>query len=376
MVYLDYAASAPILPEAADALNTCQRSFFANPSAAYAPADAARRILNAARRSFAASICAEADEIVFTSGGTESNNLALFGVCRTSGQKKHLIVGATEHHSVLSAAKALHREFFSVSVVPCDKNGVISPSSVARAIRPETALISVQYANNETGVVQPVRAIGILARSRHIPFHCDAVSAYGEVPIDVRKSKIDLLSVSAHKLGGPKGAGFLYIRNGIPFLPLFCGGPQENARRPGTENVPAIAGFHKAAELSAAHSGRAESPYLRDRLQALLTERLPDIRVNSGSADRLPYYLSITIPGSASEKMLYLLGRKGIYASAGAACATREHAPSHVLTAMGLTQSEANSTLRLSLGKLSTLSDVAIAADAIAYAADASKIIL
>ncbi len=376
MVYLDYAASCPVLPEAADAVNACMRRVFANPSSPYAAADEARRILNGARRELAASVSAESDEIVFTSGGTESNNLALFGVCRAQPQKKHLIVGATEHHSVLLAAKALEKEGFWVTFLPCGADGTIDPASLERAVRPETALISVQYANNETGVIQPVRQIGILARKYRVPFHCDAVSAYGHIPIDARCACIDLLSVSAHKFGGPVGTGFLYIRNGTPFVPLFFGGSQEFSRRPGTENVPAIAGFRKAAELSAACSGRADEPFLRDRLQEILTAGLPEARVNGKSAARLPNCLSVTIPGAPNEKMLYLLEQKGVCASARAACATRERAPSHVLAAMGLTEEEANCTLRLSTEKLSTLSKIEYAADVIVKAARNVKSVL
>ena len=361
MIYLDYAASAPILPEAADEMDACARTIYANPSAPHGFAGDARRVLQSARRAAAAAVDAETDEIVFTSGGTEANQLAVLGGCRASSRGRHIVVGATEHASVLQAARALEKEGFSLTIVPCGADGVVPAESVYRAIRPDTALVSVQYANNETGVLQPVSAIGAAARAKRVPFHCDAVSAFGHVPIDVRAEKIDLLSASAHKIGGPKGAGFLYIRNGIPIAPLFFGGAQERALRPGTENVPAIAGFRAAIERSPAVSGRSADGSLRDYMEQELQKRIPGCRVNGQTAPRLPNILSVVFPGVSAETMLLLLSERGIYASARAACSSGEHKPSHVLTAMGLPKADAESTLRFSFGKFSALSEIELA---------------
>ena len=221
MIYLDYAATSPINPAVLDEMHAVSRDFYANPSSLYCIGYSAKKILHASRLALAASIHAENDEIVFTSGGTEGNNLALFGVLRASRQKRHFIVGSTEHHSVLSAARALERDGFSLTLLPCDRAGLYSSDALRRAIRPDTALVSLQIANNETGVMQPIAEIGAITRERRIPLHCDSVAAYCHIPIDVRALKIDLLTTSAHKAGGPRGVGFLYIRNEIPVVPLL-----------------------------------------------------------------------------------------------------------------------------------------------------------
>jgi len=362
MIYLDYAAATPVLPEVADAMDFCMRHTYGNPSAVYAPAYDARRILNESRRLLASSIGSQTNEIVFTSGGTESNNAAVLGVARACGRKRHLVIGSTERHSVLSAARHLKSAGYSVSLVPCDYNGIVGADAVERAIRPDTTLVSVQYANNETGVIQPVATIGAAAKAHKVPFHCDAVSAYGHIPLNVEQDCIDLLSTSAHKLYGPKGVGFLYIRNGTPILPLMFGGAQEYRLRPGTQNIPAVAGFCKAVSCSGAYANAADNPSLRDRLQTLIMQTLPDCRVNGANAPRLPGYLSVTFPGVPGERLLQELNDRGVCAAARAACATGERTPSHVLRAMGLADAEADCTLRLTTGKFSTLSEIEKAA--------------
>lgn len=364
MIYLDYAATSPVYPAVLDVMDAVSREYYANPSSLYAIGYSTKKLLQDSRAKLAGSIGAETDEIVFTSGGTEGNNLAIFGVMRANRQKRHCIVGCTEHHSILFAAHALEREGVSLTILPCDADGRYSPDALQRAIRPDTALVSLQVANNETGVLQPIAEIGSITREKRIPLHCDAVAAYGHIPLDVRALKIDLLTVSAHKAGGPRGIGFLFIRNEIPVVPLFFGGLQERGLRPGTENLPAIAGFAKA--LSCAEMPASAS--VRDALQAQLLQRFRACRINGGAVQRLPHILSVTLPGVPGERLLPLLSAKGIYASARAACAGGERKPSHVLTAMGLSATEAGETVRFSTGFSSKLSDADETSNAIDYA--------
>ena len=364
MVYLDYAATSPVYPAVLDVMDAVSREFYANPSSLYTIGYSAKKLLHESRHTLADSIGAESDEIVFTSGGTEGNNLALFGVLRASRQKKHFIVGCTEHHSVLAAAQALSHDGFSLSVLPCDSFGRYSPEALEQLLRPDTALVSLQIANNETGVVQPISEIGAITRARRIPLHCDAVAAYGHIPLDIRALKIDLLTASAHKIGGPKGAGFLFVRNEISLSPLLFGGSQERGLRPGTENLPAIAGFAKALEVTSLPASSA----VRDRLETLLKDRYPAARVNGSGAPRLPHILNITLPGVPAEQLLPLLSAAGIYASARAACAGGERKPSHVLTAMGLSATQTGETLRFSTGSGNKLSDADETSNAIDFA--------
>jgi len=369
MIYLDHAATSPLLPSVLKEMAAIQRQIFGNPSSLYTPAYEARRILHISRAALANAIHAQTDEIVFTSGGTESNNLAIFGAARASKRGKHLIVGATEHHSVLYAARALKSEGFSVTELACDENGVYSPEALRAAIRPDTVLVSLHLANNETGVIEPITEIGAITRERRIVLHCDAVAAFGQIPIDVRALRIDLMSASAHKLGGPKGTGFLYVRNEVPLVPLFWGGSQERGLRPGTENVPAIAGFIKALE----HLPPRADSSSRDLLESLLLAAIPSARVNGARAKRLPNLLSVTFPGASGERMLAELSAQEIYAATRAACASGEREPSHVLKSMGLSRAEADATIRFSTGISSKLSDMQIVSNAIDFAYRSEK---
>jgi len=363
MVYLDYAATSPVLPAVLAEMDSVSRNFYANPSSLYKIGYTSKEILQKSRAVLAGSIGAQTDEIVFTSGGTEGNNLALFGVLRASRSKKHFIVGCTEHHSVLSAAHALEREGFSLSILPCDASGLYSPQELQKIIRTDTALVSLQLANNETGVLQPIAKIGEITRARRIPLHCDAVAAYGHIPIDVTALKIDLMTVSAHKTGGPRGAGYLYVRNEIPMIPLFFGGSQERTLRPGTENLPAVAGFAKALSCVTLPADSS----VRDRLETLLTARFPFCRVNGVHAPRLPHILSVTFTGIPGERLLPRLSAAGIFASARAACAGGEREPSHVLTAMGLSAADSNATIRFSTGFGNKFSDADETSNAIDF---------
>ena len=363
MIYLDYAATSPVYPAVLERMNTVSRDFYANPSSLYTTGFEARNILHESRSQIAASIHAQNDEIVFTSGGTEGNNLALFGVLRANPRKQHLIVGATEHHSVLAAAHALVKEGASLTILPCDAAGRYQPDDVARAIRADTALVSLHLANNETGVLQPISEIGAIARAHRVPLHCDAVAAYGHIPINVHALKIDLLTTSAHKFGGPRGIGFLFVRNEIPIIPLFFGGQQERGLRPGTENIPAIAGLSKALECASLPADSTARTLLESRLMQLL----PTARVNGSSAERLPHILSLTIPGMPSERLLPRLSRLGVYVSARAACAGGERNPSHVLLAMGLSEADVGATIRFSTGFDTKLSEIEEAVNAIDF---------
>lgn len=351
-VYLDYAATTPLCERALEAMLRCIRDAGANPSAAYASAGAARRELRLARAAVAGLLHSDAQEVVFTSGGTESNNWAL-----SACAGRHAVVSAIEHASVLEAARRWAGE---VTLVQPDESGVIRPEAVARAMRPDTALVSVQWANNETGVLQPVEAIARVARDGRALFHTDAVQAAGHVPVNARSC--DLMSVSAHKLYGPRGAGALYIRQGVNIAPLLAGGGQETGMRAGTENVPAIAGFGAACELAAAEMDA------RAREEAALMEGflrgLPHVRVLGGDTPRLPGVAALCLP-LPSESVIAALDLRGIEVSGGAACAARSHEPSHVYRAMGLSEQAAARVIRVSIGRGVTKQALARAARAL-----------
>ena len=359
MIYLDHAATTPPDPRAIDAMARCMRECWANPSAAYALAGEARGALNRARREIADMLNATPQELLFTSGGTEANNQAV-----SLARGGHAVVSAIEHASVLRAARALCRE---VTLVPAGPDGRVSPDAVERALRPDTALISVQLANNETGILQPAAEIGALARRRRVPFHCDAVQAFGHVPVDVKPLNADLVSLSAHKLYGPRGVGALYVRQGTRLSPLLNGGGQEFGLRSGTENLPAIAGFGAAAALA-----RSDMAERAEREAALLAgfvadvqARVPGCRALGGGAARLPGVVALLLPGLPSEAAIARLDLMGILVSGGAACAARERAVSHVYRAMGLGAADAACVLRVSIGRRTTKQDLRAAAEAI-----------
>ena len=344
MIYLDHAATTP--PDAAviRAMDEAMAAAWHNPGAAYATSEAPRRILRKARQTVAGMLNARPQEVLFTSGGTEGNNqaasLALGG---------HAVAGAVEHASVLNALRHFAGE---VTLVPPDSQGRVLPGAVASALRPDTRLICVQFANNETGVLQPVAEIGSLARSRRVPFLCDAVQAFGKTPIDMRALNIDLLTLSAHKFCGPRGAGCLVARQGIPLQPMIRGGGQELGLRSGTENVPAIEGMRVAAELAArdmaerAEKVRAWSEAFLRRLKALV----PECRLLAERAPRLDGVMALLLPGLSSEQAVAELDLMGIQVSAGAACAARRDHVSHVYRAIGLEDRDARCVIRVSPG--------------------------
>ncbi|MDR0987768.1 MAG: cysteine desulfurase [Ruminococcus sp.] len=342
MIYLDYAATTPPAPEVTDAVSECMRTLTANPSAAYSIATPARTKMIAVKKQIAAFLGATPQEIFFTSGGTESNSQAIF---QAAG--KHIVIGAAEHRSVFAAAANFSCE---VTAVRPDKNGVITPEAVLRAIRPDTALVSVQSVNNETGVINPIREIADAVKRKKIPFHTDAVAAFGHINIDM--TNITMLSASAHKFYGPRGIGFIYIKQGSRAKPLIAG-EQEGSRRGGTENLPGICGMGAAIELI------TDINVELARLKSLREEFLrglagSGIAETVSNADIYPGIISLRLPGFPAEKAISLLDARGIYVSGGAACSSSSHSPSHVLISMGLTPAEAFEVIRVSMGRQTT----------------------
>jgi cysteine desulfurase len=373
-VYLDYNATTPVDPAVLDAMLPFLRENFANAGSVHTPGQQARAAVDAARDSVAALIGAKASEIVFTSGGTEADNLAIYGaVAASANARKHVIASAIDHHAVLHTCEDLARNGVEVTFVPVRHGwngegregdqggqGIVDPEEVRRALRPETVLITVMHANNELGTIQPIEEISRIAHQAGVGLHCDAVQSAGKIPVDVSTMRVDLLSISAHKFCGPKGVGALYVHTGTSIEPRFRGGHAERDRRPGTENVPGIVGLGKAAELArvklAEDSARIAA--LRDRLEGSLLDRIPDAFVNGDRSKRVPNTSNITFRGAGGEAMLIALDLQGIACSTGAACSSGSTEPSHVLLAAGLSHDDARSSLRFSLGRATTPEDV------------------
>jgi cysteine desulfurase len=375
-IYLDHAATTPVDPAVVAAMLPYFSEYFGNPSSIYRLGQDARAALDRSRTSVARILGCSSSEIIFNSGATEGDNLALPGVAwqrrlaNPDGPMPHLITTAIEHHAVLHTAQWLERQGFSVTYLPCDADGFLDPEAVETAIRPETCLISVMYANNETGAIQPVTEIGAIARAHGVPFHSDAVQAAGALPLDVNALNVDLLSLSAHKFYGPKGVGLLYVRGGTPIAFQQHGGGQESGRRGGTENVAGIVGTAVALERAEGRRGQYNQHCadLRDRLWQGIQEALPDIQLNGPTdlARRLPNNLNISIPGVQGETMLLSLDMEGIAASAGSACTTGNSEPSHVLRAMGLSDERCRASLRLTVGLGNTADEMDDTIDALA----------
>ena len=360
-IYLDYAATTPVAGEVLETMLPYFSECWGNASAVYATGREARRAVEDARKAVAAAIGAQPQEIYFTSGGSESDNTAICGTARALKEKgKHIITTAIEHHAVLNPCKQLQKEGFEVTFVMPDREGRIDPESIRKVIRTDTILVSVMTANNEIGTIEPVSEIGRICRENGILFHTDAVQAVGSIPVNVQETGCDLLSLSAHKFYGPKGIGALYIREGTRLNPLIAGGEQERGLRAGTENVPGIAGFGKAivmagenAEQNAVHMRR-----MRDRLVKGILSSVPDTVLNGPKEDRLPNNCSFRFDGIDGEALLLRLDLAGIAASAGSACTAGSREVSHVLKAIGLTEAEAKSSLRLTTGIHTTENEV------------------
>ncbi len=369
MVYLDHAATTPIDPEVRETVAQAMADCWGNPSSLHLFGRKARDLLDEARLTIAHALgCLDA-EVFFTSGGTESNNTAIFGAARVAPpHKRHLITTTIEHHAVLHACQRLQQDGWEVTYLPVDSTGMVDPDDVRRALREDTWLVSVMHANNEIGTLQPIREIAAICRERGVWLHCDAVQTFGLLDTHVEDLGVDLLSVSAHKLYGPKGVGALYIRGGVKIAPLLVGGAQERELRAGTENVPGIAGFAKAVELSQTSYLNAwqKVGVLRERLRTHLQDLVPDIRLNGHPQQYHPGILSVTFEGVSAESLLIALDRRGVAASAGAACSAGSIEPSHVLLALGMSEEQAMSTVRLSLGRSNTPEDIDFAAEVIA----------
>ncbi|MBQ8946375.1 MAG: cysteine desulfurase [Lachnospiraceae bacterium] len=354
LIYMDHAATTFMYDEAVNVMVPFFTEKIGNPAAVYRYAGEAGRAVSEARRIIAGTLNADPSEIIFTSGGTESDNMAV------KSAKNHIITTAIEHHAVLESCRAMEARGIEVTYVRPGSDGVIDPEEVRAAIRPETSLISVMFANNETGTVEPVREIGYIAKEYGIIFHTDAVQAYGHLPVDVREMNIDMLSASAHKFGGPKGIGFIYVRNGLKPETFIHGGPQERGMRAGTLNVPGIAGMGEAARISVKdmqhNADHVRS--LRDRMIDGVLSNIPDVRLNGHPEKRLPGNVNFSIKGIEGETLLILLDREHICASSGSACSTGALEPSHVLTAMGLDAREAAGSLRLTLAASNTAEEV------------------
>ena len=361
-VYLDNNATTPVLPEVLAAMQPYFANQFGNASSIHRRGQQARAAVESARENVANLISARPAEIVFTSGGTEGDNLALFGLLGSVIHPgDHIITSAIEHHAVLNSAERLRELGYEVTFVPVDSRCLISPDDVRSALRQNTRLISIMAANNETGVLQPIQEVGRIAAEADVYFHTDAVQAAGKIPLNVNEIGCDLLSISGHKMHAPQGIGVLYVRKGTQLAPLLWGGRHERGRRAGTENVPAIAGLGKAAEL-AAHwlnsEGAEQMSRLRDRLEQGVLANVEAAVVNGADAPRVPNTTNIAFAGLEGEALVIALDLKGLAVSTGAACSSGAIEPSHVLTAMGLGADRARASLRLSLGKQTTPADV------------------
>ena len=360
-IYADHAATTAMSEAAIEAMTRCMREEYGNPSSLYRIGQQAKEVLEQAREDVASVVNAEAREIYFTSGGSEADNQAIrsAALAGKKKEKKHIISTAFEHHAVLHTLEQLKSEGFEVTLLPVHENGVVLPEEVEAAIRPETALVTVMYANNEIGTIQPIRKIGAVCKAHGVLFHTDAVQAVGPLAIDVKAENIDYLSASAHKFHGPKGTGFLYARKGVPLLPLINGGAQEKGKRAGTENLPGIVGMAAALKETVAErdAEAARLTVLRDRLIAGLNE-IPHSALNGDAEKRLPGNVSFCFEGIEGESLLLLLDEKGISASSGSACTSGSLDPSHVLLAIGRVHDVAHGSLRLTLGKENTPEDV------------------
>jgi cysteine desulfurase len=360
-VYLDFNATTPVEPEVLDAMLPYFSAEFGNAASIHTPGQKARAAVETAREQVAALIGARPQEIVFTSGGTESDNHAIFGIISSSGASRpHVITSFVEHEAVLNACQALEKQGVDVTYLSVDQDGLIDLEQLRGALRPETVLITIMHANNELGTVQPLEQIGSIAKEADVFFHTDAVQSAGKIPIDVNQFLLDLLSLSGHKLYAPKGIGALYIRGGTRLRQLLYGGHHQRGFRPGTENVAGIVGFGKAAEIarnSLANDARRLGA-LRNQLEHGLLHRVPHSRINGGHAPRTPNTANLVFPGVEGEALLIALDLKGLACSTGAACSSGAVEPSHVLTAIGMSAEDARASLRFSLGRHTTQADI------------------
>ncbi len=367
-IYADNAATTKISPVAMEAMTKCMEETYGNPSSLHSVGQKAAEVLQKAREDIAEILGADFREIYFTSGGTEADNQAIYSAALSGAKrgKKHIISSAIEHHAVLHTLERLKKEGFEITLLDVGGKGIVNPEDVRQAIREDTALVTIMYANNEIGTLQPIREIAEICREKKVIFHTDAVQAAGHVPINVREEKIDMLSLSAHKFHGPRGIGVLYARKGAPLFNLIEGGAQERGRRPGTENLPAIVGMAAALKEAVAHmeSVGKKTAALRDILIEGLS-KIPHARLNGDARKRLPGNANFCFEGIEGESLLLLLDNKGIAASSGSACTSGSLDPSHVLLALGLPHEVAHGSLRLSIGEENTEEQMRYIIDAV-----------
>jgi len=361
-VYLDYNATTPVDPRVWEAMRPYLEGAFGNPSAAHALGREAKAALEGARETVAEHLgTADKDEVVFVSSGTEADNLALVGAALAYQERgRHIITSAVEHSAILETCSALEKWGFSVTYLPVHGEGMFDREELRRAIQPDTTVISLMHANNETGVLFPLEEVGAILQERGILFHTDAVQSFGKIPLNVRHLKIDLLSLSAHKIYGPKGVGALYVRRGVRLQPLLRGGGQERGRRAGTENIPGIVGVAEAARLMFTEMPGEQKRLgqLRDRLEATVLERVDGVRVNGRNSPRLVHTSNFSFDGIEAQTLVAALDLEGIAVSAGSACHVGSLQPSHVLRAMGLSREQVEGSIRFSLGRLTCDGDI------------------
>jgi cysteine desulfurase len=359
-IYLDNAATTPLRAEVADAMREAAGDADYNPSSLHAEGRRARALLDSARERIAALLGATRNEVIFTGGGTESDNQAVIGTAKLFPRGAHIVTTAIEHHAVLAPIAQLHAEGLKATVLPVASDGRLEPSDFAAALGSQTAFASVMFANNEVGTVQPIAELAAIARDCGVLFHTDAIQVPSWLPVDVRQLGVDLLSLSAHKFGGPKGVGLLYARKGVPIGPIVYGGGQEAGRRSGTPNLLAIVGMARALELACSEreleSRRVQA--LRDRLEAGIRSAVPDVRVNGAPDSRLANNLSVSFAGLDSSALLIALDLAGVAVSAGSACTSGSLEPSHVLQALGVEPRWQSGTIRFSLGTASLAGEI------------------
>jgi cysteine desulfurase len=365
-VYMDHAATTPMHPEVIDVMTEVMKNTYGNPSSIHQFGRESRKLIDDARRVLAESIGAQIDEIIFTSGGTEADNAAIYSSVQAMKNKgKHIITSEIEHHAVLHTCQALEKEGYEVTYLPVNEEGQVTVSSVREALRDDTILVTIMFGNNEVGTIQPIQEIGRLLADHQALFHTDAVQAYGILPISVHDLAVDFLSVSAHKINGPKGIGFLYVRKGVPFKPLLLGGEQERKRRAGTENVPGAVGFAKAAELMSHKREEKAKQYraFKEIMLHVFDEAGINYAINGKLHDSLPHVLNISFPGTSVEAFLVNMDLAGVAVSSGSACTAGSIEPSHVLVSMfGKDSERTKNSIRFSFGQGNTEQEVEKAA--------------
>lgn len=359
MIYLDNAASSPVNEQVLQEMIPFLKENFGNPSSIHKLGRISNKAIQNARKQIAQLVNAEPKEILITSGGTESNNTALFGIAH-SKRGHHIVTSAIEHEAILEPCKKLEQEGFDITFVKVDETGLVNPADIKKSITPKTCLVSIMFANNEVGTIQPIQEISKICHENHILFHTDAIQAVGKVGVDVKSLGIDLLSISSHKINGPKGVGALYIKNGIEINPFIYGGGQENGLRSGTENVASIVGFGKACQLAKENLDQNISKMrnLRNKLINKIITEIPKVTVNGNQEYRIPNNAHFTFLGVNGEDLIIKLDENGIAASTGSACSVKVQKESHVLKAMGFSHDQISGSLRLTVGPSNTESEI------------------